>query len=76
MQYLADEGTVIYSAKDGKDRKVFDAPEWLATMWQNLVTPVFREYYAYRKWYWETGKPTKERLLEFGLEEATADLYA
>jgi hypothetical protein len=23
MQYLADEGTVIYSAKDGKDRKVF-----------------------------------------------------
>ena len=32
MQYLADEGTVIYSAKDGKDRKVFDAPEWLATM--------------------------------------------
>jgi len=32
MQYLADEGTVIYSAKDGKDRKVFDAPEWLAAM--------------------------------------------
>ena len=32
MQYLADEGTVIYSAKGGKDRKVFDAPEWLAAM--------------------------------------------
>jgi hypothetical protein len=32
MQYLADEGTVIYSGKDGKDRKVFDAPEWLAAM--------------------------------------------
>jgi hypothetical protein len=32
MQYLADEGTVIYSAKDDKDRKVFDAPEWLAVM--------------------------------------------
>ena len=32
MQYLADAGTVIYSAKDGKDRKVFDAPEWLAAM--------------------------------------------
>ena len=32
MQYLADEGTVVYSAKDGKDRKVFDAPEWLAAM--------------------------------------------
>ncbi len=32
MQYLADEGTVVYSAKGGKDRKVFDAPEWLAAM--------------------------------------------
>jgi hypothetical protein len=27
MQYLADEGTVIYSAKGGNDRKVFSAPE-------------------------------------------------
>ena len=32
MQYLADERTVIYSAKDGKARKIFDAPEWLAAM--------------------------------------------
>ncbi|MFH1671823.1 MAG: transposase [Pseudomonadota bacterium] len=32
MQYLADERTVIYSAKDGKDRMVFDAQEWLAAM--------------------------------------------
>ena len=32
MQYLADEGTVLYSAKDGKERKLFDAPEWLAAM--------------------------------------------
>ncbi len=32
MQYLADEGTIIYSTKDGKDQKVFDAPEWLAAM--------------------------------------------
>jgi hypothetical protein len=32
MQYLADEGTVVYSAKKGKGRKVFDAPEWLAAM--------------------------------------------
>jgi hypothetical protein len=31
-QYFADEGTVVYSAKDGKDRKIFDAPEWLAAM--------------------------------------------
>jgi hypothetical protein len=32
MQYLADEGIVIYSAKDGKGRKVFDAPDGLAAM--------------------------------------------
>ena len=32
MQYLADEGTVIYSAKGGNDRKVSDVPEWLAAM--------------------------------------------
>jgi len=37
---------------------------------------MLREYYAYRKWDWETGKQTKERLLELGLEEAAADLYA
>ena len=37
---------------------------------------MLREYYAYRKWDWETGKPTKERLLELGLDEAAADLYA
>jgi hypothetical protein len=32
MQYLDHEGTVIYAAKDGNDRKVFDAGEWLAAM--------------------------------------------
>lgn len=32
MQYLANEGTVIYAAKDGNDRKVFDAKEWFAAM--------------------------------------------
>ncbi len=37
---------------------------------------MLREYYAFRKWDWETGKPTKERLLELGLEETAADLYA
>lgn len=32
MQYLADEETVIYSTKDGKKRKIFDARGWLASM--------------------------------------------
>jgi hypothetical protein len=39
MQYLADEGTVIYAAKDGKDRKVFDAPGWLAAMCSHVPNP-------------------------------------
>ena len=44
MQYLADEGTVIYSAKDGKNRKVFDAPEWLAAMCSHVPNRVSRWY--------------------------------
>ena len=36
MQYFADERTVIYSAKDGKDRKVLDALERLAAMCSNV----------------------------------------
>jgi len=32
MRYLADQGTVVYTAKDGNDRKVFAAGEWLAAM--------------------------------------------
>jgi hypothetical protein len=49
MKYLADEGTVIYLAKDGKARKVFDAPEWLTAMCSHVTNP--REqmvrYYGY-----------------------------
>jgi len=37
---------------------------------------LLREYYEYRQWDWETGKPKKEKLLELGLEEAAKDLYA
>jgi len=44
MQYLADEGMVIYSAKDGNDRKLFDAPEWLAAMYSHV--PNLREQMA------------------------------
>jgi len=49
MQYLADDGTVIYSAKDGKDRKVFDAPEWLAAMCSHVPNPGEQmvRYYGY-----------------------------
>lgn len=32
MQYLEQEGTVVYRSKDGKDQKTFPAMEWLAAM--------------------------------------------
>jgi aldehyde:ferredoxin oxidoreductase len=28
---------------------------------------LLKGYYAYRKWDWETGRPTKEKLRETGL---------
>jgi aldehyde:ferredoxin oxidoreductase len=36
---------------------------------------MLREYYAFRNWSWETGKPTKEKLLTLGLEKEAVDLY-
>jgi hypothetical protein len=32
MRYLADEGPVIYAAKKGNDRKVFEVETWLAAI--------------------------------------------
>ena len=37
---------------------------------------MLREYYAYRSWDWETGKPSKEKLLELGLDQVAEDLYS
>ncbi|MBN1662961.1 MAG: aldehyde ferredoxin oxidoreductase family protein [Deltaproteobacteria bacterium] len=37
---------------------------------------MLKEYYAYRKWDWETGKPKKEQLIALGLDKEAADLYA
>jgi aldehyde:ferredoxin oxidoreductase len=37
---------------------------------------LLREYYTYRNWDWETGKPAKKKLLALGLNQAAADLYA
>ncbi|MCU0576487.1 MAG: aldehyde ferredoxin oxidoreductase family protein [Desulfobacterota bacterium] len=36
---------------------------------------MLREYYAYRKWDWDTGIPSKEKLVELGLEEPAAVLH-
>jgi aldehyde:ferredoxin oxidoreductase len=35
---------------------------------------MLKEYYAYRKWDWDTGRPTKEKLEELGLSQAAQDL--
>jgi hypothetical protein len=32
MSYISEEKRVIYQSKDGKEEKIFDALEWLATM--------------------------------------------
>jgi aldehyde:ferredoxin oxidoreductase len=37
---------------------------------------MLREYYDYRSWDWETGRPTREKLLELGLDQVAQDLYA
>jgi aldehyde:ferredoxin oxidoreductase len=36
---------------------------------------MLKEYYNFRKWDWDTGKPTREKLLELGLEDEARDLW-
>jgi aldehyde:ferredoxin oxidoreductase len=37
---------------------------------------MLREYYDHRSWVWETGQPSKEKLLELGLTQVAEDLYS
>jgi aldehyde:ferredoxin oxidoreductase len=36
---------------------------------------MLREYYRFRGWDWDTGRPTKAKLLELGLHQAAAEMY-
>ncbi len=36
---------------------------------------MLREYYQYRGWDWATGKPTREKLVELGLNQVAEDFY-
>ncbi len=36
---------------------------------------LLRDYYNFRKWDWSTGKPTRDKLMELGLEDAAKDLW-
>ncbi len=39
------------------------------------LEPMLREYYAYRNWDWNTGKPGREKLLLLGMPEVAKDLW-
>jgi aldehyde:ferredoxin oxidoreductase len=39
------------------------------------LEPMLREYYAYRNWDWDTGKPCREKLLALGMPEIANDLW-
>jgi ribosomal protein S27E len=49
MTYLDQEATVVYTAKDGKDTKVFPAMEWLAAMCSHIPNKgeQMARYYGY-----------------------------
>jgi len=36
---------------------------------------LLKKYYEFRKWDWETGKPSKEILIDLGLTDVAQDLY-
>jgi aldehyde:ferredoxin oxidoreductase len=39
------------------------------------LEPMLREYYVYRDWDWETGKPRREKLNALGVPEIAKDLW-
>ena len=36
---------------------------------------MLKEYYDYRGWDLQTGKPTREKLIELGLDNVAEELY-
>jgi aldehyde:ferredoxin oxidoreductase len=36
---------------------------------------MLKEFYGVSKWDWETGRPTREKLMELGLNQAAKDLW-
>ena len=39
------------------------------------LEPMLREYYAYRNWDWDTGKPSREKLLALEMPEIAQELW-
>ena len=61
MRYLADEGSVIYTAKDGNDRKIFDAEEWLATMCSHVPNRG-EQMVRYYSWYGNVSRGKRRKV--------------
>ena len=40
--------------------------------WEEML----REYYAYRRWDWNTGRPCPDKLVGLGLEHIARDLWS
>jgi len=40
------------------------------------LEPMLREYYSYRTWDWETGKPCREKLIALDMPEIAEDLWS
>jgi hypothetical protein len=41
MSYVQEEGIVVYQSKDGKERKAFDALEWLGLFYLIFLPLIF-----------------------------------
>jgi aldehyde:ferredoxin oxidoreductase len=50
-------------------------PDGGAEGYQIEFEPMLREYYRIRDWDWDSGKPSKEKLQELGLDFAAEDLW-
>jgi aldehyde:ferredoxin oxidoreductase len=50
-------------------------PDGGAAGYQIDFEPMLREYYRIRDWDWDSGKPTKDKLHELGLDFAAEDLW-
>jgi hypothetical protein len=61
MQYLDQEGTVVYTSKNGKTSKIFPALEWLAAMCSHIPNRG-EQMVRYYGWYSNAsrGKRLKE----------------
>jgi aldehyde:ferredoxin oxidoreductase len=72
------------SCRLGLNREHDKLPQICATALEDGTTAgikpdmekMLKGYYQFRGWDWATGRPSKEKLLELGLEQVAAEMYA